>query len=340
MKVMGLKNVCALFALSSFAIVQVCGLPLHKRLISPKKTGGLVENPYYVANKKSKDLEEDETAPEVQVLDPALLQMLFQLYPEIDEDEEVGGGGEQQLSSAEEGRVLAHPSTNQNEAAADGGGKEDSENGDDDPMSQLEEIVLKKHQRKLQFKWMQDQLQEERDLAMELLKIYEQESDLLDSSNILEPSSEEDVAARLPTFKSSATKRSSKTKNKKDMEYLAYQADPGLTVRDLSWRPKINFRKETANNFAAEDDDAKDEEDKWLLSPAARGMKEAVLPRPDDDEDELFAAVAAVPPPPPPSKTNGNNSQQQQSRQEDLYRIHKEEEDQLQNLKHFQPNSS
>jgi len=300
-----------------------------------------LENPYYVANKKSKDLEEDETDPEVQVLDPALLQMLFQLYPEIDEDEEVDGGGEQPLSSAEEGRVLAHPSTNQNEAAADGGGKEDSENGDDDPMSQLEEIVLKKHQRKLQFKWMQDQLQEERDLAMELLKIYEQESDLLDSSNILEPSSEEDVAARLPTFKSSATKRSSKTKNKKDMEYLAYQADPGLTVRDLSWRPKINFRKETANNFAAEDDDAKDaEEDKWLLSPAARGMKEAVLPRPDDDEDELFAAVAAVPPPPPPSKTNGNNSQQQQSRQEDLYRIHKEEEDQLQNLKHFQPNSS
>ena len=33
-------------------------------------------------------------------------------------------------------------------------------------------------------------------------------------------------------------------KNKKDLEYMAYQADPSLTVENLSVQPQISFRKQ------------------------------------------------------------------------------------------------
>ena len=42
-----------------------------------------------------------------------------------------------------------------------------------DDLTFREEEILKKHQLHLQFKWMQDQLKEEKDMALELLKLYD-----------------------------------------------------------------------------------------------------------------------------------------------------------------------
>lgn len=40
-----------------------------------------------------------------------------------------------------------------------------------------------------------------------------------------------------------------KTINKKDLEYMAYQADPSLTVENLSSQPQISFRKESFPHY-------------------------------------------------------------------------------------------
>ena len=40
-----------------------------------------------------------------------------------------------------------------------------------------------------------------------------------------------------------------KTINKKDLEYMAYQADPSLTVENLSSQPQISFRKDSFPHY-------------------------------------------------------------------------------------------
>ena len=72
--------------------------------------------------------------------------------------------------------------------------------------------------------------------------------------------------------------------DKKDLEYLAYQADPSLTVRNLSSHPRISFRK--ADHFH-DDSKSKSPETELWLTPAARGMKEEVLLRPDQSPTSL-----------------------------------------------------
>lgn len=123
-----------------------------------------------------------------------------------------------------------------------------------------EDQILTRHQRKLKLKKLEDQLNEENELILDLIKLYQQEAqsrgkepdlvgDLLDVEK-----RHEHALVQPETLSSSSAK---KNVNKKDLEYTEHQwqwqggpdpirdpSEASAPAENLFWQPRISFRKE------------------------------------------------------------------------------------------------
>jgi len=122
-----------------------------------------------------------------------------------------------------------------------------------------EDQILTRHQRKLKLKKLEDQLNEENELILDLIKLYQQEAqshgkepDLV--GDLLDVEKRHEHALVQPETLSSSAK---KNVNKKDLEYTEHQwqwqggpdpmRDPSAAsapTENLFWQPRISFRKE------------------------------------------------------------------------------------------------
>merc|ERR1719259_1305737 len=101
----------------------------------------------------------------------------------------------------------------------------------------LEDDLLARHQKKLRFKQLEDQLNEENQLILDLIKLYEEEADYQRSKKSSSATSVDNPEVAAEVGEADWPGSSKTIKDKKDLEYMAYQADPSLTVENLSVQP-------------------------------------------------------------------------------------------------------